>query len=66
MRVDQRVFATFALLAISAGILALEPPPGKPPVRNYTMAEYGGSSGQLGWCVRRRTSASWSVVATGC
>ena len=51
MRVDQRVFATFALLAISAGILALEPPPGKPPVRNYTMAEYGGHL--VNWVVRQ-------------
>jgi signal transduction histidine kinase/AraC-like DNA-binding protein len=46
-----RRFAALALLAISATGLALEPPPGKPPVRNYTMAEYGGHLSN--WVVRQ-------------
>jgi len=55
MRVAQRVFwgllAAVALLAICANGLALEPPPGKPPVRSYTMAEYGGHLSN--WVVRQ-------------
>ncbi|NBB92851.1 MAG: response regulator [Gammaproteobacteria bacterium] len=41
-----------ALLLLTSGYaLALEPPPGKPPVRNYTMAEYGGHL--TNWVIRQ-------------
>ncbi|WP_376693036.1 ATP-binding protein [Wenzhouxiangella sp. EGI_FJ10409] len=45
------LLAALALLAASGWALALEPPPGKPPVRNYTMAEYGGHL--TNWVVRQ-------------
>ncbi len=51
MRVVQRVVPVIALLALCAGAFALEPPPGKPPVRSYSMAEYGGHL--TNWVVRQ-------------
>jgi signal transduction histidine kinase/DNA-binding response OmpR family regulator len=51
MRVVQRVVPVITLLALCAGAFALEPPPGKPPVRSYGMAEYGGHL--TNWVVRQ-------------
>ena len=41
----------FTLAVTSAAVFALEPPPGKPPVRSYGMAEYGGHL--TNWVVRQ-------------
>ena len=41
----------FALAVTSAAVFGLEPPPGKPPVRSYSMAEYGGHL--TNWVVRQ-------------
>ena len=49
-----RIRDLFGALLILAGVgnsLALEPPPGKPPVRNYLMAEYQGHLNN--WVVRQ-------------
>ena len=59
MRANQPATFDFSLaklflllfLSFSACCLALEPPPGKPPVRNYSMAEYGGHL--VNWAVRQ-------------
>ncbi|MCH8476316.1 MAG: response regulator [Wenzhouxiangella sp.] len=40
-----------ALAITSAAVDALEPPPGKPPVRSYGMADYGGH--MTNWVVRQ-------------
>jgi signal transduction histidine kinase/DNA-binding response OmpR family regulator/ligand-binding sensor domain-containing protein len=50
-----------ALEVTSAAALALEPPPGKPPVRNYSMAEYGGDL--VNWAVRQ--AADQRIVVAG-
>ncbi len=55
--------ALIAALEVSfVAALALEPPPGKPPVRNYSMAEYG--SHLVNWAVRQ-ASDQRIVVAGG-
>ncbi len=51
-----------ALGFTSAAALALDPPPGKPPVRNYSMAEYGGAL--VNWAVRQMPDQRM-VVAGG-
>ncbi len=51
MRVAQRISVAFAILAFPLSVPALEPPPGKPPVHNYAMAEYGGHL--VNWAVRQ-------------
>jgi len=55
MQITVKDFARSALMVAlavtSAAALALEPPPGKPPVRSYGMSDYGGH--MTNWVVRQ-------------
>jgi signal transduction histidine kinase/DNA-binding response OmpR family regulator/ligand-binding sensor domain-containing protein len=46
-----KLISLLLLTLATSDAIALEPPPGKPPVRNYLMAEYGGHVNN--WVVRQ-------------